>query len=301
MRLGVDLGGTKIEIAALDDDGAERLRRRIATPAGLRRDRRGGGALVDDAEARTRRMRAASASVRPAPGRASTGRFKNSNSPCASTAGRCATTCSARSAERSGWPTTPTASRSRRRIDGAAAGAEVVFGVILGTGVGGGIVVHGRVLDGPNGIAGEWGHNLLPVAQTSPSPRAPATAGGGAASRPTSPARACSPITVRHGGVETTVPRDRRRRARTATRTARRRSSATTSAWRRGLAGVINIVDPDVIVLGGGLSNIELLYAEVPRRWTRHVFSDRVDTRLVRHRHGDSSGVRGAALLWPAA
>ena len=295
MRLGVDLGGTKIEIAALADDGTERLRRRVATPAGYDAIVAAVARLVHDAEAEL----GASCPVgigTPGTWSRIDGRFKNSNTVCLN-----------------GRPLRDDLQRALGREvrlandancfalseahDGAAAGAEVVFGVILGTGVGGGLVVHGRVLDGPNGIAGEWGHNLLPTADE-PMPRA------------------C--YCGRRGCIETYLSgpgllADHHRRWRRDDRAGRRRAAANGDAdcaatlerycerLAFGLAGVINIVDPDVIVLGGGLSNIELLYAEVPRRWTRHVFSDRVDTRLVRHRHGDSSGVRGAALLCPAA
>ncbi len=156
--------------------------------------------------------------------------------------------------------------------DGAAAGARVVFGVILGTGVGGGIVIDGRVIVGANAIAGEWGHNPLPAMRDDERP---------------GPACYCG----RRGCIETflsgpALARDEGSIGRYEERLA------------RALAGVMNILDPDVIVLGGGLSNIERLYVSVPQLWLPHVFSDRVATRLLRARHGDSSGVRGAAWLW---
>jgi fructokinase len=182
-------------------------------------------------------------------------------------------------------------------VDGAATGAEVVFGVILGTGVGGGVVVRQHALIGCNAIAGEWGHNPLP------SP--------GATDEP-APACYCG----RRGCIETylcgsALARDH------ASHTGHRHtaqeigqlaaagdplSAATLERYSerlaRALASVINVLDPDVIVLGGGLSQISQLYQRVPELWGTYVFSDQVDTKLVPAKHGDSSGVRGAAWLW---
>jgi fructokinase len=157
-------------------------------------------------------------------------------------------------------------------VDGAGQGAEVVFGAILGTGVGAGIVVRGEVLTGPNAIAGEWGHNPLPLPREEDLPL---------------PGCYCG----RKGCIEAylsgpALARDGNNLERYEERLA------------RSLAGVINILDPDVIVLGGGISNIESLYTRVPELWRPYVFSDEVRTRLVRPAHGDSSGVRGAAWLW---
>ncbi len=183
--------------------------------------------------------------------------------------------------------------------DGAGAGREVVFGVILGTGVGGGIVVGGRVLEGVNSIAGEWGHNPLPWPCDDERP-GPACYCGRAGcietflsgpgfahdhARATGVRRAATDIVA---AAERGDPDCVASLARYETRLA------------RALAHVINILDPDVIVLGGGLSNVARLYATVPALWGPYVFSDRVDTILARHVHGDSSGVRGAAWLWPA-
>ena len=174
-------------------------------------------------------------------------------------------------------------------VDGAGKGAEVVFGVILGTGVGGGIVVRGKILTGPNAIAGEWGHNPLPLPSGADLPLPPCYCG-------------------RLGCIETYLSgpglaRDHEKETgerlepekvvfheKTMTRYEDRLA--------RALAGVINVLDPDVIVLGGGMSNASRLYTEVPRLWAKHVFSDHVATRLVRNVHGDASGVRGAAWLW---
>jgi fructokinase len=178
--------------------------------------------------------------------------------------------------------------------DGAAAGAAIVFGVILGTGVGGGLIVHGRPVCGPNAITGEWGHNPLPwpADDERPGPRC---------------------YCGQHGCIETFLsgPALGRDHGRGETADAvvslaaegDPHAVATLDRYvarlARATAHVINIVDPHVIVLGGGLSNIARLYTDVPKLWPRHVFSDTVVTRLVPPSHGDSSGVRGAAWLWP--
>ena len=299
LRFGVDLGGTKIEILALDGDGRERLRRRVPTPANDYRLILGTVAnLVRDAE---RELGAAGTVGVGTPGSISraTGLLRGSNSVCLNgqpirrdleaTLGRPVritndANCFALS----------------EATDGAAAGAAVVFGAILGTGVGAGVVVRGQVLDGPNAIAGEWGHNPLPWPHDDERPgplcfcgqhgcietflagpwlaRDHARVTGEALEAPDIVARA----EAGDAQCEATMERYERRLA-------------------RALAHVINILDPDVVVLGGGLSNIDRLYRNVPAHWGRHVFSDRVDTRLVRHLHGDSSGVRGAAWLWGRA
>ena len=181
--------------------------------------------------------------------------------------------------------------------DGAAAGAAVVFGVIIGTGTGGGVVVQGKVITGVNGVAGEWGHNPLPW------PDGDERSG---------PACYCG----QSGCIETYLsgPGLRQDFARATGRMLDVHEIVGSAAagdaaaegcleryedrMARSLASVINLLDPDVIVLGGGLSNIERLYTSVPSRWPRYVFSDHVATRLVRAMHGDSSGVRGAAWLW---
>jgi fructokinase len=174
--------------------------------------------------------------------------------------------------------------------DGAGHGAEVVFAVILGTGVGGGIVVHGRVLTGPNAIAGEWGHNPLPAPtpQDLPLPACYCGLAGCIETYLSGPGLANdhARVTGERLGAEEIVALQGESLRRYEERLA------------RALASVINVLDPDVIVLGGGMSNAARLYAEVPRLWSKHVFSDHVATRLVRNAHGDSSGVRGAAWLW---
>jgi fructokinase len=162
-------------------------------------------------------------------------------------------------------------------VDGAGRGARVVFGVILGTGVGGGIVVDGRLLEGPNAIAGEWGHNPLPLPDGDDLPLRPCYCGRAGCIE----TYLCGPALQREREIdgEAALTRYEARLA-------------------RALAGVINLLDPDVIVLGGGVSNVDRLYENVPRLWAAQVFSDHVATPLAKHVHGDSSGVRGAAWLW---
>jgi fructokinase len=182
--------------------------------------------------------------------------------------------------------------------DGAGAGARVVFGVIVGTGTGGGLVVDGKLLTGPHAIAGEWGHNPLPWPRDDERPGPPCYCG-------------------RSGCIETflagpSLARDHRLHTgetRDAGDIAQRAEAGDAAAvasmiryedrMARSLASVINLLDPDVIVLGGGLSNIARLYREVPLRLGQYVFSDTVSTPILPARHGDSSGVRGAAWLWP--
>ncbi len=179
--------------------------------------------------------------------------------------------------------------------DGAGAGAATVFGVILGTGIGGGIVAHGRLLAGPNAIAGEWGHNPLPWPGDDERPGPPCYCGkhGCIETFLSGPGLARD-----HGGGLTAA--DIAARAATGDAAAQAALARHADRLARALATVINVVDPEVVVLGGGLSNIADLYAAVPARWGRYVFSDTVATRLAPPRHGDSSGVRGAAWLWPA-
>ncbi len=299
IRLGIDLGGTKIELAALDPAGAELLRHRVPTP---REDYaaivEAVGSLVDDAE---RRLGIAAGVARvgigtPGSRSRATGLLRGSNSvslngkPLADDL-----------AARLGRPVRMTNDANcfalSEASDGAGAGAEVVFGVILGTGVGGGIVVHGRVLDGVNGIAGEWGHNPLPWPRDDERPGPHCFCGHAG----------CIETFLSGPGFERDHSADRSMGSReivAAARAGDARARASLDRYcerlARALAHVMDILDPDVIVLGGGMSNVDELYDEVPRRWGEWVFSDRVDTRLVRNRHGDSSGVRGAAWLWPA-
>ena len=295
LRLGVDLGGTKIECIALDEVGRELLRVRTDTPQGdYSRTIEAIARLVVDAEQRLGGKGTVGVATPGALSRA-TGRLKNSNSVCLNDR-----------------PLRDDLERALARpvriandancfalseaTDGAAAGAGSVFGVILGTGVGGGIVIGGRVIDGPNGIAGEWGHNPLPRIGDDDLPLPACYCGRSACIETYLSGPAMSADHRRRTG-ETLAPAQIALRA-----AADPGCEATLSRYcerlARALATVINILDPEVVVLGGGLSNIEALYTRLPRLWGRHVFSDDVRTRLLRHRHGDSSGVRGAAWLW---
>jgi fructokinase len=182
--------------------------------------------------------------------------------------------------------------------DGAAAGADVVFGVILGTGVGGGIVVRGRVIAGVNAVAGEWGHNPLPWPRDDERPGPACYCGRSGCIEAFLSGPGLQGDYARHTGQPRT-PAEIVARAAGGDREADAALERYEERLARGLASIINVLDPDVIVLGGGLSNIDRLYTHVPRLWTPYVFSDAVTTRLVRARHGASSGVRGAAWLWP--
>jgi predicted NBD/HSP70 family sugar kinase len=318
LRLGIDLGGTKTEIIALGADGAELLRERVATPQG---DYAGTLAaiatLVRGAEQKLGAEGTVGIGIPGAESKA-TGLIKNANS----------TWLIGRPLRHDleallGHPVRIMNDANcfalSEATDGAAAGAEVVFGVILGTGVGGGIVVRGQLLTGVNAIAGEWGHNPMPGEQDWPPTLASLAAPHGGAQvalgRPGGdfrPACYCG----RKGCVELYLSgpgmaRDHRQQggaaltpeqivAQAAAGDAECEATLARYEQRlaRALATVINVVDPEVIVLGGGMSNIDRLYAGVPALWGAHVFSDRVDTKLVKAKFGDSSGVRGAAWLW---
>jgi predicted NBD/HSP70 family sugar kinase len=296
IRLGIDLGGTKIELIALDADGAEVCRRREATPQG---DYRGTletiWQLVLQAERELGKTGTVGIGTPGAVSRA-TGLLKNSNSVCLN-----------------GQPLIEDLERVLGRpvrmandadcfalseaSDGAAAGLPVVFGVILGTGVGGGIVVKGRLLQGPNAIAGEWGHNPLPWPQADELPGPECYCGKRGCIETFLSGPGLARDFLQHTGQSLTGV-DILARAESGDAEAESAFQRYEDRLARGLAHVINLLDPDAIVLGGGLSNCDRLYEEVPKRWGRYVFSDRVDTLLLPPRHGDSSGVRGAAWLW---
>ena len=296
-RIGIDLGGTKIEAAALDQGGAMRLRRRIPTPAG---DYAGTIAAIAGLVAGLEREIGARASVGigiPGTIVAATGLVKNANSTwlIGQPLGRDVEAALGRPVR---FANDANCFALSEAIDGAGAGQGTVFGVILGTGVGGGIAIGGRILVGANAIAGEWGHNPLPAPERDELPGPPCYCGRSGCIETFLSGPGLAADHRRHGGsamesaaiVAGAAAGDAACRA-TLDRYAERLA--------RALAGVINILDPDVIVLGGGLSSLACLYDEVPRRWGRHVFSDRVVPRLLPPLHGDSSGVRGAAWLWP--
>jgi len=286
IRIGVDIGGTKIEALALDAAGREVFRKRIPTPRGdYEATVAAVVSLVAEAGAGTVGVGIPGALSR------ATGRVKNANSTWL--IGRSLKEDLERALKREiRLENDANCFALSEAVDGAGQGARVVFGAILGTGVGGGIVVDGRVLTGPNAIAGEWGHNPLPLPSEADLPLPPCYCGrlGCIETYLSGPglARDHQQITGARLTPEEIVSLGGESLRRYEERLA------------RALAAVINLLDPDVIVLGGGMSNIERLYGEVPRLWGRHVFSDRVTTRLARHAHGDSSGVRGAAWLWPS-
>jgi fructokinase len=300
--VGLDLGGTKIEGIALDRDGSVLARRRVPTPRGDY------AATVEAvaalAEELARECVEPSGSPAPTVGvgmpgviSPATGLVKNANSTWLN--GRpFAADLSARLGHEVRCANDANCFALSEAVDGAATGARTVFGVIVGTGTGAGIVVDGRVLTGANAIAGEWGHNPMPWPRQDEWP---------------GPACYCG----RTGCIETFLSGPGFARdfaadgasidaieivARAAAGDARAEEWVGRYEQRlaRALASVINVLDPDVIVLGGGMSNIDRLYTRVPALWTPYVFSDTVTTRLVKNTHGDSSGVRGAAWLWEA-
>jgi fructokinase len=305
LRIGVDLGGTKIEAIALDGAGKEVCRRRVPTPRGSYTEILGAIVqLVENVEASCGARGTIGVGI---PGIISpaTGLVKNANTTLL-----IGHPLDRDLAERLGRPVRVGNDANcftlSEATDGAAAPAELgverptVFGVIIGTGTGGGVVVAGQLLVGADAIAGEWGHNPLPwqVAEDLPAP-------------------AC--WCGQHGCIETFLSGPalaRAHRERTGQELDAARISSLADAGdaaalatieqyagrlARALASIINILNPDAIVLGGGVSNVSRLYERVPQLWARYVFSDVVTTRLVRARHGDSSGVRGAAWLWSEA
>jgi fructokinase len=300
MRIGVDLGGTKIEGLVLDGNGEECARLRVATPAGVYEETVHAIInLVTELETRVG-ARCSVGIGHPGAISPATGLIKNANST-----------------RLNGQPLRADLERRLGRevrmqndanclavseaSDGAAAGCGIVFGVILGTGVGGGVVVDGKPLTGAQAIAGEWGHNPLPYPRDDERP---------------GPRCYCG----RTGCIETWLSGPRlqaefeRRTGRTLRATdiaeaalagdaeASEQMEIYCDRLARALSGVINILDPHAIVLGGGLSGMALLYERVPELWKKYVFSEPelILTKLVPPRFGDSSGVRGAAWLWPA-
>jgi predicted NBD/HSP70 family sugar kinase len=295
-RIGVDLGGTKIEAAALDAGGEIRLRRRAATPAGQYDAIL---ATVADLVAFLEAELDTRASVGVAtPGALSllNGRIKNSNSTVLN--GRPFKKDIERKLDREiRMANDANCFALSEAVDGAGRGARGVFGVILGTGVGGGIVIDGRIVTGANAIAGEWGHNPLPLPDASDHPLPLCYCGR----------RGCIETYLSGPGLAADFARASGERVEAAEIAKRADAGDAECAaamdryelrLARALSGVINILDPDVVVLGGGLSNVRRLYSHVPRLCKEFVFSDDIRTRIVPPAHGDSSGVRGAAWLW---
>jgi predicted NBD/HSP70 family sugar kinase len=296
VKIGIDLGGTKIAIVALGEENHELFRRRIETPQG---DYWATVSAIAELVKITERELGERGTVgigTPGSTSLATGLLKNSNSTCLN-----------------GHPLYDDLQRILDRplrmdndancfalseaFDGAAAGKGVVFGVIVGTGTGGGIVVNGMTLKGINSIAGEWGHNPLPWPQ---------------ADELSGPDCYCG----KQGCIETYlsgpgISSDHQRVTKTKLTAEAIRIGASRGdpacedtmqryedRMARSLAHVINILDPHIIVLGGGMSKVKRLYENVPRLWSKWVFSDKVDSLLVPPKHGDASGARGAALLW---
>ena len=295
MKLGIDLGGTKIEVAALDADGAVALRRRRPTPQG---DYAGTVAaiaeLVREAEAELGVTCTVGVGI-PGVVSPTTGVVKNANSTCliGNPLDRDLAAALGREVRLANDANCFALSEA---TDGAGAGAEVVFGVILGTGVGGGVVVGGRALAGANAVAGEWGHNPLPWPRADELPGPACYCGR----RGCIEAWLSGPGLARDHAQVTGVERTAAEIAAAADEDPAAAATLERHAERlaRALAAVINLLDPQVIVLGGGLSNMQGLYARVPELWGPWIFSDSVATRLVPNVHGDSGGVRGAAWLW---
>ena len=297
LRIGVDVGGTKIEAIALSSSGEERGRIRVATP---RRDYDGTVRAVSAVVAELERDAGGQGTVGVGiPGIVSpaTGLVKNANSTWL--IGRpFDKDLAAALARPVRIANDANCFALSEAVDGAGRGVEVVFGVIIGTGAGGGIVVDGRVLTGPNAIAGEWGHNTLPWPDAEETPGPPCYCGK----------RGCIEVFLSGSGLARdhaaaggpdVSAEEVASRARAGDETAEAALARYERRMAKSLASVINVVDPGVIVLGGGCSNIERLYENVPRLWKAYAFSDEITTELRRNVHGDSSGVRGAAWLWP--
>ena len=280
MRMGVDLGGTKIELAVFDDEAKERLRRRRPTPhtgydAALDELAR----LIVDAEreigARVSVGIGMPGAISPRSGRV----FNAYNTPF--NGRRLKHDLEEKLGREVRFENDANCFALSEAVDGAARAARVVFGAILGTGAGGGIVVERRVLHGCNAIAGEWGHTPLPWMTAEEHPGPPCYCG-------------------RAGCIEQFVAGPALKRE-VAARGEEIANEVHEDRLARALSMVVNFLDPEVIVLGGGLSNIERLYTTVPRLLPKYVYAQTVDTAIVRAQHGDASGVRGAAMLWSEA
>ena len=295
VRIGVDLGGSKIEAALLAAGGRLTARRRRPTPQD---DYPATLATIATLVGELEVEHGASCSVgvgHPGARSAIDGRIKNANSTCLIGHDLCGDLQQVLSREVRLANDADCFALSEA-ADGAAAGASPVFGVILGTGVGGGVVVDGHLLHGANAIAGEWGHNPLPDRLDDERPGRLCYCGR----------LGCIETFLSGPGLVADAGCQADDGARQVIQQALAGDAAAGAAvdryfhrLARALAGVINIIDPEVIVLGGGLSHFSQLYERVPQLWTPYVFSDQVVTRLVPPVHGDASGVRGAARLWP--
>jgi fructokinase len=303
MRLGIDLGGTKIEIIALNNGGDTLFRHRVDTPQGDYQQTI--SAIVSLVEQTKQYLVKYSDTNQVTigmgiPGAISlkTGLVKNANSVCLI-----------------GQPLQEDLEKQLKQsirinndancltvseaTDGAAAGLDVVFGVILGTGTGGGIAIHQHAITGANAIAGEWGHNPMPWYSEDDGQTVQCYCGQQNCIETFLSGPGMLRRFIQSGGTANST-QDIVNQASSGDQQAESFMQKYEHWLAKSLASVINILDPDAIVLGGGLSNIERLYHNVPEQWQNYVFSDQVTTRLLKAKHGDSSGVRGAAWLWPA-
>jgi fructokinase len=301
MRIGIDLGGTKIEGLVLDTDGTERARLRVATPDGAYEDT---VQAIVDLVANLEKQVGARCSVgigHPGAISPATGLIKNANSTRLN--GRpLRTDLERRLAREVRLQNDANCLAVSEASDGAAAGTGIVFGVILGTGVGGGVVIDGKPVTGAQAIAGEWGHNPLPHPHDDERPGLRCYCGR----------TGCIETWLSGPRLQSEFERRTGRRVRAtdiaeaalgSDQQAAEQMELYCDRLARALSVVINILDPHAIVLGGGLSRMGLLYDRVPELWKKYVFSepDLIVTRLLPPRFGDSSGVRGAAWLWPAS
>jgi len=301
VRIGIDLGGTKIEAIALDPEGRERFRERVLTPKGKYDETvRAIAGLVAAAEAATISI----AMETPAsigvgiPGTISpaTGLIKNANSVCliGHALDRDLAAAIGRPVRLANDADCFALSES---VDGAGEGEQIVFGAILGTGAGSGIVVNKQLVRGPNAITGEWGHNPLPWPRPEELPGPACYCGLKGCNETFISGTGLSNDFANATGAHIAAPE-------IVTRSAAGDPAAAAALERyidrlaRATAAIINILDPHIIVLGGGMSNVARLYSDVPKLWPAYVFSDTVATKIAPPRHGDSSGVRGAAWLW---
>ena len=297
IRIGVDFGGSKIEAAALGADGAIAVRHRLPNPGAYDLALATVRTLVERVAAETGAGPVPVGVAIPGSVSPRTGLMRNANSQwlngrpfgahLAATLGREVrlendANCFALS----------------EAVDGAGAGAGVVFGGILGTGCGGGVIVGGKVIEGANGVAGEWGHTPLPWAGEGEHP-GPACWCGRKGCMETWVSGTGFEADFVHAGGEPMDAQDIVAQARDGDAAAQAALTRYIDRLGRGLALVCDILDPDVIVLGGGMSNTDEIYDRVPEIVGRHAFSDVFVTRIVKAVHGDSSGVRGAAWLWP--
>jgi fructokinase len=304
INLGIDLGGTKIEILALDQTGQERFRKRVATPQGdYQATIDSIAVLIEQAEDELA-IRGFVGIATPGVMSQLTGTMKNCNSVWLNNQ-PFKTDLEYRLQRSIEIANDANCFALSEATDGAGASANIVFGVILGTGVGAGLVVNGTIIEGANGIAGEWGHNPLPWPTADEIQGSKCYCGktGCIETYLSGPglvkAHQQSMGAVANSGENSEVITAQEIIALAAKQDRNCLNSLNDYIDRlaRGLAHVINIIDPDVIVLGGGLSNCDHLYTAVPQRWLRYIFSDEVNTRLLPPRYGDSSGVRGAAWL----